>query len=361
MVDNRIKLGLIDIIYLKDFFWRCDMKDYDLIEGYISNYFDVGGFHSTPEGSFFVVNDYDVHKFSRLIDDLDKVGYIPFMERYNGIYRIGIAKKQEKGESRIHINVILFIATIATTIFAGYTFAGGNIGDGVAFAVALLSILGVHETAHYYAAKKHDVKSSLPYFVPAPTLIGTFGAVINVKSPIPNKNSLFDLGFSGPIAGIIVTIPVLIIGIYLSKIVPTASMSMTFTPPPIMSLIMYFMLPPIPAGYGLQIHPIVFAGWVGIIITLLNLMPVAFLDGGHIIRSLFTEKIHRTISIIGVLVTLALGWIPMAILMMLILVLNRRHPGALDNVSKLTLGRKVMAVVMLIIFILCLSPAPTIL
>ena len=361
MVDNRIKLGLINIIYHKDFFWRCEMKDYDLIEGYISNYFDVGGFHSTPEGSFFVVNDYDVHKFSRLIDDLDKVGYIPFMERYNGIYRIGIAKKQEKGESRIHINVILFIATIATTIFAGYTFAGGNIGDGVAFAVALLSILGVHETAHYYAAKKHDVKSSLPYFVPAPTLIGTFGAVINVKSPIPNKNSLFDLGFSGPIAGIIVTIPVLIIGIYLSKIVPTASMSMTFTPPPIMSLIMYFMLPPIPAGYGLQIHPIVFAGWVGIIITLLNLMPVAFLDGGHIIRSLFTEKIHRTISIIGVLVTLALGWIPMAILMMLILVLNRRHPGALDNVSKLTLGRKVMAVVMLIIFILCLSPAPTIL
>ncbi len=337
------------------------MKDYDLIEGYISNYFDVGGFHSTPEGSFFVVNDYDVHRFSRLINDLDNVGYIPFMERYSGSYRIGIAEKQEKGESRSHINVILFIATVATTIFAGYTFAGGNMWDGVAFAVALLSILGVHETAHYYAAKKHDVKSSLPYFVPAPTLIGTFGAVINVKSPIPNKNSLFDLGFSGPIAGIIVTIPVLIIGIYLSKIVPMASMSMTFTPPPIMSIIMYFMLPPIPAGYGLQIHPIVFAGWVGIIITLLNLMPVAFLDGGHIIRSLFTEKIHRVISIIGVLVTLALGWIPMAILMMLILILNRRHPGALDNVSKLTLGRKVMAVVMLIIFILCLSPAPTIL
>ena len=295
-----------------------------------------------------------------LIKDLDEVGYIPFMESYAGRYRIGIAEKKDRGKSRIHINVILFITTVATTVYAGYNVAGGNIWDGIAFAVALLGILGVHETAHYYAARKHNVKATLPYFVPAPTLIGTFGAVINVKSPIPNKNSLFDLGYSGPIAGIIVTIPVLIIGIYLSKIAPIVSGSMIFIPPPIMSIMMYFLTPPIPAGYELQIHPVAFAGWVGIIVTLLNLMPVAFLDGGHIVRALFSEKIHKIVSIIGVLVTLILGWIPMAILMMLILVLNRRHPGALDNVSKLTRGRKVMAVVMLVIFILCLSPVPTI-
>ena len=336
------------------------MKDYDLIEGYISNYFDVGGFHSTPEGSFFVVNDYDYEKFSMLIKDLGEIGYIPFMEHYAGNYRIGIAEKKDRGESRIHINVILFIATIATTVYAGYNVAGGNIWDGVAFAIALLGILGVHETAHFYAARKHDVKSTLPYFVPAPTLIGTFGAVINIKSPIPDKNSLFDLGFSGPLAGIIVTIPVLIIGIYLSKIAPIVSGSMIFYPPPIMTIIMFLLVPSIPAGYELQIHPIAFAGWVGIIVTLLNLMPVAFLDGGHIVRSLFSEKIHQIISILGVIVTWLLGWFPMALLMILILVLNRRHPGALDNVSKLTLRRKAMAVVMLVIFILCLTPVPTI-
>ncbi len=266
--------------------------------------------------------------------------------------------KKRSSESRIHINIILFIATVATTIFAGYNVAGGNIWDGIAFAVALLGILGVHETAHYYAARKHNVKSTLPYFVPAPTFIGTFGAVINVKSPIPDKNSLFDLGFSGPLAGIIIAVPVLIIGIYLSKITPVISGSMIFYPPPIMSIVMYFLAPNIPSGYELQLHPIAFAGWVGIIVTLLNLMPVAFLDGGHIVRSLFNEKIHRIISIIGVFVTLLLGWIPMAILMMLILVLNRRHPGALDNVSKLTVSRKILAVVMLIIFILCLTPVP---
>ena len=334
------------------------MKDYDSIREHISKYFDVGGFQTTPEGSFFVISDYNPDKFSDLIKDLDVLGYIPFMERYAGSYRIGIATRPERGESRIHMNVILFMATVFTTIYAGYLFAGHNLFDGVAFAIALLSILGIHETAHYYAARKHKVKSTLPYFIPAPTLIGTFGAVINVKSPIPDRNSLFDLGFSGPLAGIIVAIPVLIIGIHLSKIVPIASQTINLSNPPIITILMYFMLPPIPAGYALQIHPLVFAGWVGIIVTLLNLMPVAFLDGGHIVRLLFTERIHKIISIIGVLVTLVLQWYPMAVLMMLILVLNKRHPGALDDVSKLTLWRKGMAVVMLIIFILCLTPAP---
>ena len=199
------------------------MKDYDLIREHISEYFDVGGFQTTPEGSFFVISDYNHDKFSNLIKDLDVLGYIPFMESYAGSYRIGIATRPENGESRINMNVILFMATVFTTIYAGYLFAGHNLFDGVAFAIALLGILGIHETAHYYAARKHKVKSTLPYFIPAPTLIGTFGAVINVKSPIPDRNSLFDLGFSGPLAGIIVAIPVLIIGIHLSTIVPIAS------------------------------------------------------------------------------------------------------------------------------------------
>ena len=335
------------------------MRDYELIERHLSNYFEVGGFHTTPEGSFFVVHEHDPDKFEMLIKDLDKIGYFPFMEKYAGSYRIGIAEKKEAGESRVQLNVILFIATVATTIYAGYQFAGGSIWDGIAFAVALLAILGIHESAHYFAAKKHGVKSTLPYFVPAPTLIGTFGAVINVKSPIPTKNALFDLGFSGPLAGILVTIPVLIIGISLSKIVPIVSGTMIFSPPPLMSIFMYFLLPPIPAGYELQIHPILFAGWVGIIVTLLNLMPVAFLDGGHIVRSIFNENVHKIISVAGVLVTILLGWISMAILMMLILVLNKRHPGALDNVSKLSRGRKILAVLMLMVFILCLTPVPT--
>ncbi|MDD3985312.1 MAG: site-2 protease family protein [Methanobacterium sp.] len=334
------------------------MKDYYLIEEYISRYFNITEFYTSPETSFFIVDNYNQKRFSKLIMDLDKVGYIPFIEYVKGRYTIGIASKEEKNKSKIHINIILFIATVITTIFAGYNVANGNIWEGIAFAMALLGIIGVHETAHYYAARKHNIKSTLPYFIPAPTFIGTFGAVINIKSPIPDKSSLFDLGFSGPLAGIIIAIPILIIGIYLSKITPIISGSIIFYPPPIMGIIMYFLKPNIPIGYELQLHPLAFAGWVGIIITFLNLMPVAFLDGGHIVRSLFNEKIHRIISIIGVCITLLLGWIPMTILMILILVLNRKHPGALDNVSKLTVKRKIMAIIMLIIFIVCLTPVP---
>ncbi len=335
------------------------MENFDLIEKNISNYFQVEGFHSTEEGSYFVIYDYDHDKFSRLIQDMAEIGYIPFMEPYGKNYRIGIAEKPENGKSNIYINVVLFVATVATTIYAGYMVGNQNLWSGVAFSIAILSILGVHESAHFFAARKHGVEATLPYFVPATTLIGTFGAVINVKSPIPDKNALFDLGFSGPIAGIIVTIPVLIIGILLSTVVPIKAGAMMFNPPPLMAIFMYFLAPTVPAGYMLQIHPVAFAAWVGIIVTMLNLMPVSFLDGGHISRSLFNERTHQIVSMIGIVVTVVLGWITMAILMFLLLFFTKKHPGALDNASKLTRGRKIMAVVMLIIFILCLSPIPT--
>ncbi|MEN6574358.1 site-2 protease family protein [Methanobacterium aggregans] len=334
------------------------LENFDIIEGYVSKHFHVEGFHSTKEGSFFVVNDYHADEFSQLVHEMDEIGYIPFMEPYNGFYRIGIAEKPERGKSNIGINILLFVATIATTLYAGYTFGGEKIWDAVAFSAAIIAILGTHETAHFAAARKHGVDATLPYFVPAPTLIGTFGAVINVKSPIPTKNALFDLGFSGPVAGIIVAVPVLIMGIMLSSVIPAKAGALTFDPPLLMSIFIYLLLPPIPAGYGLNLHPVAFAGWVGIIVTMLNLMPVAFLDGGHISRSLFDEGIHKVISILGIAVTLILGWIPMAILMFVVLFATKRHPGALDNVSGITKWRKFMAVFVLLVFILCLSPVP---
>jgi membrane-associated protease RseP (regulator of RpoE activity) len=335
------------------------VENLDLIKECISNYFQVEDFHSTEEGSYFVTYDYDHDKFAQLIQDMDKIGYIPFMERYGVNYRIGIAQKpQKKGKSNIYINVLLFVSTVASTIFAGYM-VGGNIWDGAAFSVAILSILGVHESAHFFAARKHGVEATLPYFIPAPTLIGTFGAVINVKSPIPDRNALFDLGCSGPIAGILVTVPVLVIGVLLSTVVPIKPGTTTFNPPLLMAIITYFLAPPVPSGYMLHMHPVAFAGWVGIIVTMLNLMPVSFLDGGHISRSLFSERTHLIISMIGVVVTVALGWIAMAVLMFIIVLMTKRHPGALDNVSKLTKRRKIMSLIMLIVLILCLTPIPS--
>lgn len=331
------------------------MDDFQIFEDYISRYFSLKNYSNTPDVSYFIVRDYDADKFMHLINDMAELGYTPFIERYYDNYRIKIAERKEVKKSNHHINVILFIATVASTIFAGY-FYSGSIWDGLAFSIAILAIIGTHETAHYFAARKYDVEATLPYFIPAPTLIGTFGAVISVKSPIPTKNALFDLGVSGPLAGILVTIPVLFIGLHFSNIAPITSGSMVFYPPLIMSIISYFAAPSVPTGYMLQMHPVAFAGWVGVVITMLNLMPVAFLDGGHISRSLFSERIHQIVSFVGIVVTMALGWIPMAILMFVIMFMTKSHQGALDNVSKLSKNRKILSLGVIIILILCLVP-----
>lgn len=332
------------------------MENSHLLGEYISRYFTIKNFSYSPESSYFITYDYDREKFARLVQDLQEVGYVPSINEYDGDYIINIAPYTPPQKSNYYINLVLLVATVATTIWAGYTFLGEGIQDGIAFSVALLAIVGTHEIAHFFTARKHGVETTLPYFIPAPTLIGTFGAVINVKSPIPNKNALFDLGVSGPLAGILVTIPVLFIGIYLSPLAPLKPGSIMIIPPLLMSIIGFLAAPTVPEGYMLQINPVAFAGWVGVVITMLNLMPVAFLDGGHISRSIFNEKIHRTVSYVGIAITLLLGWIPMAILMIIIMFKAKRHPGALDNVSELTRKRKILAVAVVGVLILCLSP-----
>jgi membrane-associated protease RseP (regulator of RpoE activity) len=333
------------------------LENFQIITDSILKYFTIIRFNENQSATYFEVSDYDHDRFSALVDDLDKIGYIPFIDDNNGYYKIKIASKQEKGPSRVHINVILFIATVGSTLFAGYILGNDWIA-AIAFSIALLAIIGTHETAHFFAARKHGVHATLPYFIPAPTLVGTFGAVINVKSPIPDRNALFDLGVSGPVAGLLVTIPVLIIGLSLSTASNQIPNAIMFEPPLLMDIISYFTTPTLTQGQILLMHPVAFAGWVGIVVTMINLMPVAFLDGGHISRSLFSEKIHYIISIVGVVVTIILGWIPMAILMALILILAKKHPGALDNVAPISRWRKITSVGVLVIFILCLSRIP---
>ena len=345
------------------------MDDFTLVEQSISNHFPLIGFYlgeaseksgkGSGKESYFMVDDYNPQSFQALVRELDGYGFVPFINPDGTHYKINVAKKQEKSESKIRFNVILLLATICTTIFAGYYMLGEqDIWKALAFAVALLGIIGAHELAHYFAARKHGVHATLPYFIPAPTVIGTFGALINIKSPIPTRNALFDLGYSGPLAGFIVAIPVLLIGLSLSTVTTNPNVSMIFIPPLIMEFFTYLVAPAATSSQVLLLHPVAFAGWVGILVTMLNLMPVAFLDGGHISRSLFGQNIHKIVSIVGIMVTIILGWYFMAALMVFIFIMGKTHPGALDNVVPINRNRKIMAVVILIIFILCLSPAP---
>ncbi|BDZ72199.1 metalloprotease [Methanobacterium petrolearium] len=337
------------------------MDDFHLIEQSISHHFPLIGFFNGEDGkeSYFIVGDYNPQSFQALIRELGEHGFVPYINQDGNHYKINIGKKQEKGKSKIHFNVILLLVTICTTVFAGYFYiASGNIWEALEFAVALLVILGAHELAHYFAARKHGVHATLPYFIPAPTFLGTFGALINIKSPIPNRNALFDLGYSGPLAGFLVAIPVLFIGLYYSTVLTTQNVDVMFPDPLIIKIISQIVIPNYTFDKDIVAHPIVFAGWAGMLVTMLNLMPVAFLDGGHISRSLFGQNIHKFISVLGIMITTILGWYLMAALMVFIFFMGKSHPGALDNVVLLNRNRKIIAVLMLVILILCLSPAP---
>ena len=180
---------------------------------------------------------------------------------------------------------ILLIATLVTTFFAG----------GPLFSISLLLILGAHEFGHYWASKKNGVQSTLPYFIPAPPIFiaGTFGAFIQIKQRIPNRMVLMEIGAAGPIAGFVVALPMLILGLYLSPVTPSIGMgSINFGSSLILNFCSQLVLGVDPSSpdINIHLHPIAFAGWIGMLITALNLMPVGQLDGGHIIYAIAPGK-----------------------------------------------------------------------
>lgn len=235
---------------------------------------------------------------------------------------------------------------------------------GIPFSLTLLGILLAHEFGHFVLAERNGVYATLPYFVPAPTLIGTFGALIRIKSPIRSRKALFDIGIAGPIAGFVVALPVLLWGLALSKPMPPDAMSsaLEFGYPLIFSLFHHVLTPymhnPAPLS-ALYLHPVAIAAWVGMFATALNLMPGGQFDGGHIIYAV-APRAHKwvTRTTIGVLIPLGIffwmGWLVWA---MILLFTGMRHP----NVPQWPdLGRErrwlaILAVLMLA-FTLVLAP-----
>jgi membrane-associated protease RseP (regulator of RpoE activity) len=236
--------------------------------------------------------------------------------------------------------------------------------SGLPFALTLLAILLTHELGHYFACRHHHIHSSYPYFIPFPTLIGTLGAFILIRSPIRTTRALFDVGASGPLIGFVVAVPALIFGILHAKFVPglndPAHASIVLGTPLILRLLAPLVHPGIPAG-SLLLHPVGRAAWVGLFATSLNLLPAAQLDGGHILRSL-SPRAHRYSSIVLplALVGLALlhfwaGWYVWGALLLVIRFFRFipiYNPVPLDNTRRFT------AALTLVIFILCFMPAP---
>jgi membrane-associated protease RseP (regulator of RpoE activity) len=235
--------------------------------------------------------------------------------------------------------------------------------SGIPFACTLMGILLAHELGHYFACRHYRIQATYPWFIPAPTLIGTLGAFIRIRSPIVNRRALFDMALAGPVVGFVLAVPALAIAVAHSKVVVAAQ---TASPlefgRPLLEWLLETWLQPGVRHANLLLHPVGRAAWVGLFATALNLLPAGQLDGGHILYALASNR-HRWISFAVALALLPLaflfwwGWLMWAVLL---LAIGFRHPPLIDRWEPLDRKRQVWAAVALAIFLLCFMPAPLI-
>ena len=308
-------------------------------------------------------------------------------------------------KQRYWINIVLFLVTLITTVFAGLEWTTGNMGPysldelskGLPYAISILFILGIHQFGHYFAAVYHKVKATLPFFIPFPPIpgffnFGTMGAVIKTKSVIRDNKAMFDIGVAGPVAGFIACLVVLIYGYthlppvdYLLAIHPDyfspdygkGALGLEFGNTLLFNLLKNIFTDPnqfVPPMSEIYHYPYLCVGWFGLFVTAMNLIPVGQLDGGHIIYSMFGEKIHEAIASISMILLLALGaagildyalhlgltfgwsgWLFWAII--LYFFIKVKHPPV-PQFEKLGTGRMILGYVAILIFILSFSPTP---
>ena len=283
--------------------------------------------------------------------------------------------------SRWHL--ILFLLTVVTTILAGAEhFASFHIDfgsrapdlsttrfllNGLWYSASILAILGAHEFGHYYACRLYRVDASLPYFLPAPLpLTGTLGAFIRIRQPIPGKRELFDIGIAGPIAGFIVAIPVLLVGMSLSRVTALPADTRGFLElgePLLFKAAAWLFWGTPPEGYSINLHPMAFAAWFGLLATALNLFPIGQLDGGHIAYAVLGRKSTLvTLGTVACLVGLTFvssSWIVWTVLTVVMLIsFGPRHPRTVDEDVPLDRTRLWLAAAALVMFIICFTPTP---
>jgi len=266
------------------------------------------------------------------------------------------------------VPAILLVLTLASVLYIGALMdptPDGRIRlwNGLPFAVSLIAILGTHELGHYFAARRVGTPVTLPYFIPMPIPpFGTMGAFIQMKAPSRDRRALLSVAIAGPLAGMVVAIPVLILGLLLSEVEPLPPGGYLMEGNSILYAAMKILvfgrfLPS--GGYDVILHPVAFAGWAGLLVTGLNLIPAGQLDGGHIVYALLGERArYLTIGIIVVLLGLSWIWRGWLIWAFLIFLFSRVQATPLDDITPLTSGQRLIAIGMMVLFLLVYVPVP---
>jgi membrane-associated protease RseP (regulator of RpoE activity) len=327
-----------------------------------------------------------------LIDRFRPLGYTPYLRDESGVVALQAWPVAETTtRSRVGVNLVLFVLTLVSTLAAGLSFVGSPTFDalrsdpsaarflaGAPFAFTLLAILGVHELGHYFTARHYRASVSLPYFIPAPFLFGTLGAIILMRSPARDRNSLFDIAAAGPLAGLAVALPAGLLGFAWSSVVPVpAGGYVAFGDSLLTWGLSYLRFGHIPPGYMLFTHPMADAAWAGFLVTALNLFPVGQLDGGRISYALFGRH-HRKIGKATVAALLVLGvgsfiwslrapggdafsalassmnWFVWAGVISLLV--GFQHSPPLDDLSPISPGRRVVGIACLLLMLLLIPP-----
>ena len=380
----------------------------EILTRFVSRIFRIDDVTSEdPRKGFFLrfrgqlLSEDSAEAYDQLAEWLSPHHAMPIFRVEDGGQVIYLAPKQpEPKKEKVSTNIILFVLTVFSVMLAGAQPAGPipndpagqmlllakSIFTGWPFALSLLGILVTHELGHYFMSRHHKTPASLPYFIPFPfSPLGTMGAAIIMRGIPKNKRVLFDIGIAGPIAGLVVAIPVLFFGLSLSTLgsidpnpnsfIEGNSLLYLFAkyvtfgqllPAPVepqgfLYWLQYFFTGrPIPfGGLDVFIHPIAFAGWAGILVTALNLIPVGTLDGGHIIYALLGEKARKAFPfIIALLIVLGISWSTWWLWAALLFWLGRVNAQPLDQITTLDPARRLIAYTMIIVFILVFMPVP---
>jgi len=283
-------------------------------------------------------------------------------------------------------HIALFLLTLITTTLVGeYRYIAflsnfertpvtisesSALVNGLWYSLTILAILGAHEMGHYLACRRYRVDATLPYFLPLyfgfqQLQIGTLGAVIRIREAFPTRKVLFDVGIAGPIAGFVVLVPALFLGMYLSNVTvsPPPEQLMIIGKPLLFRLARWVVFGPIPDGSIVNLHPMVWAAWFGMLATAINLLPFGQLDGGHItyatLGRLSTTISLMTVGVALLMTYLSLSWLLITVLMVAMLVLiGPRHPPVLNEYEPLGAARRRWALGGLAMLILCFTPFP---